>query len=166
MKQLILLRHAKSDWSNTEGGDFARCLSSRGKSDAPRMGKWLESQGYVPDVMVSSPAARTTETSELICEGTGYPVELIKYEPDLYNGSVEKVRQVATAQFEKCDRVIIVGHNPSMEQAVLAYCPTAKPFADGKIMPTCTAAVIEWKFGEDFTQNGALQVLMRPSELP
>lgn len=163
-KLLILLRHAKSDWSNAADSDFERPLSARGRDDAPRMGQWLVETGNVPEVIVGSPSARTTETIELVCAELGHDSARVIYDERLYHGMPEQIHEMATAQFEHFGRVLVVAHNPGMELALRAYCPTAEPFADGKLMPTCAVAVIELD-DPDQPAHGNLRVLMRPSML-
>ena len=167
-KQLLLLRHAKSDWDSGTASDFERPLSKRGRQDAPRMGDWLAQNGYLPERIIASPSARTTETVELVCAaldeaaGSESTAERVIYEQRLYHASGEQIRKIAAEQLQNFDRVLVVAHNPGMELALHAYCPTAKPFADGKLMPTCALAVIE--FPQD-TATGKLQALKRPSDL-
>ena len=61
MKTLILVRHAKSDWTeNTD--DFDRPLNERGHQDAPKMAKFLKSEEVKIDVFVTSPAKRALTT--------------------------------------------------------------------------------------------------------
>jgi phosphohistidine phosphatase len=62
-RRLILLRHAKSDWPDVPDRD--RPLAKRGRRDAPRIGRWLHDHGYLPDVVICSPARRTEQTWEL-----------------------------------------------------------------------------------------------------
>ena len=162
-KQLLLLRHAKSDWSSDAGSDFERPLSARGRHDAPRMGRWLADNDHLPDAVVGSPSARTTETIELVCAALGYDVERVIYDRRLYHASGEQIREIADAQLERRRRVLVVAHNPGMESALLAYCPATEAFDDGKLMPTCALAVIEW--GGDGGGDAHLRALMRPSLL-
>ena len=171
-KQLLLLRHAKSDWDSNARGDFERPLSARGRRDAPKMGRWLGSTIGLPERIIVSPAVRTVETVELVCaalsagarEGAAAGIESdqVIYDRRLYHGTPEQIREIAGAQLESFERVLIVAHNPGMELALLAYCPTVEPFADGKLMPTCALAVIEFAGDAD---TGKLRALMRPSEL-
>src|SRR5437868_11628733 len=62
MRRLMLLRHAKSDWSAPGGRDHGRPLSERGREAAPKMGAYMARHGLVPDLIVASPAARVGET--------------------------------------------------------------------------------------------------------
>jgi len=141
--QLILLRHAKSDWSSGARSDFDRPLNARGRADAPRMGAWLAGHGYAPDAVIASPAARARETAELVCAALDFTVADIDFERDLYGAPAETIRAVAAEYLARHRRVMVVCHNPGIEYALLDYCPDAPAFDDGKLMPTCAAAVIE-----------------------
>jgi phosphohistidine phosphatase len=63
--RLLLLRHAKSDWSGS-CGDHDRPLAPRGRKAAPRMGPFMRKKGYVPAAVLCSTAERTKETLELL----------------------------------------------------------------------------------------------------
>uniref|UniRef100_UPI0035189862 SixA phosphatase family protein n=1 Tax=Nioella sp. TaxID=1912091 RepID=UPI0035189862 len=65
MKRLILMRHAKSDWSLGQP-DAARPLNARGQRSAEAMGDWLREKGYLPDQILCSSAQRTRETLDLL----------------------------------------------------------------------------------------------------
>jgi len=141
--QLILLRHAKSDWSSGARSDFDRPLNARGRRDAPRMGAWLAGHGYAPEAVIASPAARARETAELVCAALDFTVADIDFERELYGAPAETIRAVAAEYLARHRRVMVVCHNPGIEYALLDYCPDAPAFDDGKLMPTCAAAVIE-----------------------
>jgi phosphohistidine phosphatase len=66
MKFILFLRHAKSSWNHPGLSDFDRPLANRGLKDAPSMGKFLHGAGYSPQVVVSSPARRARQTTELL----------------------------------------------------------------------------------------------------
>ena len=61
-RELLILRHAKSAWDTNAPSDFERPLAKRGRRAAPRVGRWLEEQGLIPDHVVSSPAERAKQT--------------------------------------------------------------------------------------------------------
>ena len=172
-KELLLLRHAKSDW-HTTAADFDRPLNARGRRDAPRMGKWLADNDYIPQVIIGSPAARAAETIELAAAAmqtadtpaAKTPPE-IHYEPRLYHSGEAFIRELAWRQLETHARILIVAHNPGLAQAVLAYDPMAMRLLEdagaacGKLMPTCGLAILELKSAT----AGRLRVLMRPAML-
>ena len=57
MKNLLILRHAKSSWEFRDLSDHDRPLNNRGKRDAPRMGKVILKERLVPQLIISSSAA-------------------------------------------------------------------------------------------------------------
>lgn len=65
MKTLLLSRHAKSSWKNPDLPDHDRPLNKRGQNDAPRMGKLLKDEDLIPDLIMSSTAARAKRQQNL-----------------------------------------------------------------------------------------------------
>src|SRR6478609_9785737 len=100
-KTLILIRHAKSDWSDGGEKDFDRGLNQRGNMDAPRMGGKLKEMGIMPDLIVSSPALRTTLTTEYICEQINYPFDKVDFQEDIYEASVRTLLKVVNELNDK-----------------------------------------------------------------
>jgi len=80
MKNLFLVRHAKSDWSISGQKDFDRELNGRGRSDAPKMGRKLYEMEAKPEIIISSPAARAKFTAELIAEQLKFDTEKIIFQ--------------------------------------------------------------------------------------
>jgi phosphohistidine phosphatase len=68
MKTLLVLRHAKSSWSDPALDDHERPLNKRGRRDAPRMGELVREYGLIPDVVISSDAVRARLTAEAVFE--------------------------------------------------------------------------------------------------
>jgi phosphohistidine phosphatase len=117
MKSLLLLRHAKSSWSNPNVADHDRPLNARGKQDAPRMGRLLRQLDLVPDLIISSTAKRAVSTAEAVAVESGYEneIELARHLYHAWPGTfVEALRAVDEAY----QRVMIVGHNPGLEELV------------------------------------------------
>ena len=99
MKQLLLMRHAKSSWS--EGGmpDFERPLNKRGKRVAPKMARFLADQQCTPALIISSPAARAAATAKFLSESIdGTEPIPTRYEPRFYHAPAREYRNaIATA---------------------------------------------------------------------
>jgi len=74
MKTLLLMRHAKSSWDNSELADFDRPLNGRGRQDAPRIGQLLAHEDLTPDLIITSAARRAATTAELVDLAAGYVV--------------------------------------------------------------------------------------------
>lgn len=114
MKQIILLRHAKSEWKNGALGDVDRPLSDRGERDAPRMGKRLRSRNARPDLILASHATRAQRTAKLLVRTLGVRSEIIKTEESLYLAEPATVLEVLAAQDDAHSCLIVVAHNPGL----------------------------------------------------
>ena len=114
MKTLYLVRHAKSSWKHPELNDFERPLNKRGRKDAPAMGQFLRRKEITPDIIISSPAVRALLTTEIISESLSYPLNLIVYSDDIYEGSLSSLFKILSGIKNKFNRTIMVGHNPGM----------------------------------------------------
>ncbi|MGP6088495.1 SixA phosphatase family protein [Antarctobacter jejuensis] len=133
MKQLILLRHAKSDWSHNLS-DHDRPLNTRGQGAAPAIGAWLRDKGYLPDEVLCSTATRTRETLDLLdCDAP------VRFERGLY--LAETADMLAILHTAKADSVLMLGHNPGIGllARMLVKSPPAHPRFDA--YPTCATLV-------------------------
>ena len=134
MKRLILMRHAKSDWFTDAAEDYDRPLNDRGRRDAPRIGKWLRDNDYLPDMVLCSSAARTRETLAL----TGIEAET-EFMPSLYHAPANRMLDILRYD-AKDDTVMLIGHNPGISG--FAQNILASPPADRKFYQYPTAATL------------------------
>ena len=118
MKQLTLIRHAKSSWKNAYLLDIERPLKKRGKRDAPIMGKRLAKRKSVPDLIVSSSAKRAMATAEIIAQEIEYPVEDIVVNEKLYGAGVSKLLKIIRGLDDGFEHAACVGHNPGLTDFV------------------------------------------------
>ena len=125
--QLILLRHAKSDWYSGALSDHDRPLNDRGARDAPRVGRWIDSMGYVPESVLCSSALRTRQTLDGVADGAGWQLEDmdIRYLSELYHAGPGEILGAAGDALADASRVMVVGHNPGMDYALLDLCADA-----------------------------------------
>ena len=79
MKQVYILRHAKSSWDNKDLSDFDRPLSKRGEKDAKKMCSFIKNKNFFVDKVICSSAKRTKETFDLIADGLNFPIEEASY---------------------------------------------------------------------------------------
>ncbi|HCI72821.1 MAG: histidine phosphatase family protein [Bacteroidetes bacterium] len=140
MKQILLLRHAKSSWDHPGLDDFDRPLAKRGLKDAPRMGKFLRKIGRTPDLVISSTAQRARETSQLAVEGMKEDESIITWNSDLYYGSVRDYLKAIQSADGDVERVMIVGHNPKMEDTAGALIGPDR--SSGIRMPTAALVCV------------------------
>ncbi|MGI8858442.1 MAG: SixA phosphatase family protein [Thermomicrobiales bacterium] len=117
MKTFLVLRHAKSDRSNSALRDHDRPLAPRGEADAPRMGTALAALGLILDCIVTSTAVRARDTTRLVAAAMGYGGEIIE-EPDLYGASVDTLLAVVRECADETATALLVGHNPGLEELV------------------------------------------------
>jgi phosphohistidine phosphatase len=117
MKTLLVLRHAKSSWSDSALDDHERPLSKRGRRDGPRMGQLVRESGLIPDLVVSSDAVRARLTAEAVVEAARYAGELL-LDQRLYMASAADILALLRKMPERAETVMIVGHNPGLEELV------------------------------------------------
>jgi phosphohistidine phosphatase len=162
MKELLLLRHAKSSWSNPGLADHDRPLNRRGKSDAPRMGDLLRREQLIPDLIICSTATRARKTASAVAEAAGYEGEL-RFTRDLYHAGDDTYLTVAAVEGDPANRVMLVGHNPGMEMLVEALSGAYER------MPTAAIAYftldIETWSDLDEDVGATLQAVWRPKEI-
>ncbi|MDF9393229.1 MULTISPECIES: SixA phosphatase family protein [Methylococcus] len=139
MKELLLIRHAKSAWDDASLSDRDRPLNERGKRDAPFMGSLLRFRGVEPDYMVSSPARRARKTARLIASEVGYDKDAIVIADELYLGGRRAIVRLVQALDDKNGRVYMIGHNPDLSEA--ASCLSGESLGE---MPTCGIVAIEF----------------------
>ncbi|MGY3052499.1 phosphohistidine phosphatase [Pedobacter sp. UYEF25] len=111
LRQLILVRHGKSDWKNAPAdADFDRTLNSRGKKNAREMAERLIKQGFTLNLMVSSPAKRAKSTAKRFAEVFDYTN--IIFEPTIYEAGTSSLLHVVNNLDDQFQKVILFGHNP------------------------------------------------------
>lgn len=166
-KTLALLRHAKSDW-DAGTTDIDRPLNKRGKKDAPSLGRWLQRQDWRPQLILSSPAVRARQTIEAVIEQAGLHDIELRWEEELYLASPKSLLQRIRRLPRETKSVLLVGHNPGLEELLdyLSRAAVAKTDS-GKVFTTANLALLrldsEWKNAD--RGSAELLELVRPREL-
>jgi len=139
MKRIIIVRHAKSV-SHGYDQDFERTLSERGGDDAERISLEMVKAGIRPDLVIASPAVRTTQTARIFARQCGYPTETIRYEKKLYSGmqTTAFIRMLQETG-DHHTTVMVVGHNPTVY-----YYLDLLLTGFSLDVPTCSTVVIEF----------------------
>ena len=114
MKTLLLMRHAKAASEDAGLSDEQRPLTHRGQQDAPRMGRFLLQEGFVPDHVVTSSAVRASATAQLIAQECCCTA--ITVLPELYHADVHQWQQIVWSFSPGWNSVLCVGHNPELEE--------------------------------------------------
>ena len=146
-KILYLVRHAKSSWNDASLSDMQRPLNKRGRRSAPEMGKRMAAQGHRPELIISSPAKRAQLTAKRIARELGFDKTDIQTDADLYFSGVRSMLNVLEVLDDDYQKVMIVGHNPTMTDFLNMLCSTSVIN-----MVTCAIAVV----GFDITSWGDL----------
>jgi phosphohistidine phosphatase len=134
-RTLILLRHAKSDWSANEP-DRLRPLAKRGRRQAPEAGRWLAGRVGTIDLAVVSTATRAQQTWQLASAELAVPPP-VRDEDRVYAASAHELLDLVRELPADAGTVVLVGHNPGFED--LATTLTGQPVE----MPTSALAVID-----------------------
>ena len=121
MLRLLLLRHAKSAWNHPGLRDHDRPLAPRGLRDAPRMGRYLRSQGLAPGAALVSTARRARETAELALEAAGADPGVLRLLPALYGSSPDEILGIVRREGGSASPLLVVAHNPGMEDLVARF---------------------------------------------
>lgn len=162
MKSLLIMRHAKSSWSNSFSGDHDRPLNQRGKKDAPRMGKVLKQEELTPDLIISSTAKRAMATAEAVALACDYEDE-IQYTRQFYHADPETYLMVLNGLPDSIGRVMVVGHNPGMEELVALLTDVDTRFTTANIAHV-QLPIQQWREVNE-SISGELVDLWRPKEL-
>ena len=167
-RDLFIVRHAKSDWSHAGVKDFDRPLNKRGEKDAPLIAKWLSNQNLVPQLLVSSPAQRAKQTADAIIKELQIPQNNVVFNKNLYLASTETLLKVMSELDHDCSSVMLIGHNPGLENLVIHLSRDPLPYRhDAKLLTT--ANIVQLRFKSTWTSIGPKQAelinFIRPKDL-
>ncbi len=143
MKNLYLIRHAKSSWKEPHISDYERPLNKRGLHDAPLMADKVTKVYPSPDRIFSSGAKRAALTTDHFISSWELDKQAYHIEKELYLCSFSLLEQFALNLFEKYNTIAIVAHNPSIENFLTINCN----FKEGKF-PTCGFAKVSYNNGD------------------
>ena len=173
MKRLGLLRHAKSQDGDQIGRDYDRELNAKGRRAARTMGSYLANCTPHFDALVASPARRVQQTLESALEAMGDAAPRLREEDRrLYLATAETLTEVAMEKGGDRQALLLVAHNPGLEDFVLDRVPEGAENPLREIVvtkfPTGAFALMEFDI-EDWSElgdaQGRLIALIRPRDL-
>jgi len=171
MKTLTLLRHAKSSWDDPVMRDFDRPLNGKGRRAARAVGRHMRGLGLHFDHIVASPAVRVEETLAEVWSGYGETPEIL-WDRRVYMASPEALLELVQETPDAADRLLLVGHNPGLEELVLTLVPDRDEddVRDQVELKYPTAALAELSLDvahwADVTSGGAILArFVRPRDL-
>ena len=168
-RQLLLLRHAKAVIG--EGlEDFDRPLAERGEKASKVIGRYMAENRLVPDLVLCSPARRTTQTWEIAAREL--PATEVQLVEDLYDfGSGGELLAVIRALGGTARRLLLVTHNPATQNLALALAGSGDKALRRQMLdkyPTAGLAVLAFP-GPDWSTTaegeGHLDAFIRPRDL-
>ena len=164
---LLIMRHAKADRAGHADADFDRTLTDRGERDAKKMGAWLKKKKIIPDMIVSSPAARAERTALIVSREIGFDPAGIVMDKKIYEASLADLLKVTAAYARAAGCLLLIGHNPGLEE-LLDYLSSDEPETNsaGKTMTTAAIAVLDYGTGPISTGKASAQLmcLVRPHD--
>ncbi len=114
MKTILLLRHGKSSWDEPALEDFDRPLSERGVNDTKLIGKYSKRKKVSADLVLSSPATRARNTTELFLAAAGLKNTPV-YDERIYEANVQRLLRIISDLDDAKDTILLIGHNPGFE---------------------------------------------------
>ena len=159
MKEILLLRHAKSDWNADYSNDHDRPLSKRGVKAAKTIGRLLTVSRQVPEIIISSSAVRAKSTAQLAASEGKWDVQHVVSET-LYHAGTDELLCTVQDLRESFNRVMMVGHEPTISTA-------ASRLIGGGLFRFPTAGIAQIEFDIDSWQkissgNGRLTWFLPP----
>jgi phosphohistidine phosphatase len=170
MKRLTLLRHAKSGDDGTVARDFDRALNAKGRRAARAIGRHMRDAALRFDAVIASPATRVTETLQEVETGYGGVLNP-QWERRIYLATPDELLDVVHGAPDSAESLLLVGHNPGLEQLVLMLVPHGADGARGEVaIKYPTASIAEISFPVDHWAqvgegSGALVRFVRPRDL-
>jgi phosphohistidine phosphatase len=144
-RRLLLLRHAKSAWPDGVA-DHERPLAERGRKAAQLIGRFMAQEGLIPSLTMVSDARRTRETWALARNEILRP--LICHDcPAIYEASAAAILAEVRRIEPEFRTVLIVGHNPGLQDLALMLAGSGRPEAMKAIAdkyPTGALAVLDF----------------------
>ena len=111
LTHLLIMRHAKSSWSEGRLSDHERPLNPRGEKSADAMAAALHARGYAPDIIWSSDSTRTRQTAMRLIRAIPGP-QIVEYSAEFYHASAAQALKLCGTQIEPDGRLMLLGHNP------------------------------------------------------
>jgi phosphohistidine phosphatase len=118
MKNLWLIRHAKSSWNHGELQDSFRPLNERGYRDAPEMALRLKKSGVTPDLIITSHAIRAYSTAMIFADVLKYPHGDIRIFTKLFGATTSGYLSALHSVPDQYNTVLLFAHNPTISQTM------------------------------------------------
>ena len=151
--KLCFLRHGEADWPNWTKPDNERPLTERGRKEMKRVARFLERLKLVPDVILTSPLPRASQTAEIVGKRLGIELQI---EPALAHGfNIERLRRLLAKRDAEC--IMIVGHEPEFSEVIGELTGGNTKISKAgvallEINRSCTSGTLLWLFAPKFAK--------------
>ena len=164
LRELMLLRHAKSDWKEPDLQDIDRPISDKGKKSACKISNWLSQNNALPDLVWVSPAKRAQQTLKRLNLPKDIPVETQEL---LYLADTDQLKNLLSKIPDQFGRVMLIGHNPGFEKLMRQLMATDDP-TKPELFPTATLAhfILPNQWNNLSIGDAKLINFIRPKDIP
>lgn len=144
-RQIMVLRHAKAE-ADSINGDYARALTAAGKQHARQLGQHILDLKLIPQSIYCSAARRAQETADLVCEQLFIAPGQVALREQLYQADNRVFLDLLRGLNPRISRVMLVGHNPALEDLVDCLCKDAfeSNQAGGKRLLPASLIILEY----------------------
>ncbi|MFB8290198.1 SixA phosphatase family protein [Kitasatospora purpeofusca] len=159
-RQLVLLRHAKSE--SSDASDLERPLTDQGRKDASAAGTWLAGLGAAPGLALCSTAERAKETWKLVAAELPQQPKVV-YDEKLYEASLGELLALVNETADEVSDLLVVGHNPGMHALAEALAGEAEGDLDAQMrrttFPTSAIAVLTFNGSWKSVEHGGARLV-------
>jgi phosphohistidine phosphatase len=152
---LYLLRHAKAESATLQSSDEDRALSNRGIDDAKKLATKLIKKEIRFDLILTSPAIRAITTAQIISNQLDHKQRFLEVDKKLYQANSTSLLAIARRVHKKIKSVMLVGHNPALEDFVLLIA------GESVLIHTCGLIELSFEFKDWKDLDKASLVKMR-----
>lgn len=166
MRRLMLLRHGKSDWP-AGVPDLQRPVAERGRRASKAMGHYMAASGFFPEKVLVSPAQRTRQTWEIAGQAFS-PARPVVFEPAIYEAEAQELLAVVQALPDEVANVLMVGHNPGLQDLALFLCGEGDAEAMTRLKskyPTAGLAILDLSVNR-WSEAGERCAILRRFDTP
>ena len=133
MKQLFIVRHAKTEWADSGKSDFSRSLTPSGIHEAKIMAEKLAEKNIKIDIILCSSALRARETASFLSALLFPDNKMLNYIDELYLAPSQILSQTIEKLNNNFNQVMVIAHNPGITDWVNSMTEQIKIDE----MPTC-----------------------------
>jgi phosphohistidine phosphatase len=162
MKTLLLMRHAKSSWKDSDLPDHERPLNKRGKKDSIFMGEVLKEKELLPQTILASSAVRIRETIDGMTGSSDFAGE-VEYSDELYLAEPDVFLKILKDLPDTIERVMVMGHNPGLEGLLQVLSGRIESLPTGSIA-YLSLPIQQWSELSGDTEGELIEMLL-PREL-